>query len=87
MTVLPNGIAIPHADPRTIKRNAISFARLKEPILWKDHMEVQFVFLLAFREDAMEWVLSLHELFQDSGFIDMLKTFQEKEVFIKSLKK
>lgn len=87
MTVLPNGIAIPHADPRTIKRNAVSFARLKEPILWKDHMQVQFVFLLAFREDAMEWVLSLHELFQDSGFIDMLKTFQDKEVFIKSLKK
>ncbi len=87
MTVLPNGIAIPHADPRTIKRNAVSFARLKEPILWKDHMEVQFVFLLAFREDAMEWVLSLHELFQDSGFIEMLKTFQDKEVFIKSLKK
>lgn len=87
MTVLPHGIAIPHADPRTIKRNAVSFARLKKPILWKDNMEVEFVFLLAFREDAMEWVLSLHELFQDVSFIEMLKTFQDKEVFIKSLKK
>jgi len=87
MTVLANGIAIPHADPRTIRRNAVSLMRLEQPILWKDGLEVQFIFLLAFREDAMDWVLSLHELFQDQGFINQLKTFQDKEVFIKSLKK
>lgn len=87
MTVLTNGIAIPHADPRTIRRNAISVMRLEQPIFWKDDLEVQYIFLLAFREDAMEWVLSLHELFQDPEFINRLKTFHDKEVFIKSLKK
>jgi transcriptional regulator with AAA-type ATPase domain/transcriptional regulatory protein LevR/mannitol/fructose-specific phosphotransferase system IIA component (Ntr-type) len=86
VTVLDNGIAIPHADPRTIRRNAVSFMRLKTPILWKDGFEIQFIFLLAFQEDAMEWVLSLHELFQDLEFINQLKTFHDKEVFIKSLK-
>jgi mannitol/fructose-specific phosphotransferase system IIA component (Ntr-type) len=87
MTILANGIAIPHAYPRTVNKNAFSFARLKKPILWKNGMEVKHIFLLAFKEDAMEWVLSLHELFHNQDFIEVLNAFQEKGAFINSLKK
>ncbi len=48
-TGLKTGVAIPHADPQTVKTTKLAFVTLPKAIKWGD-TEVQLVVLLAIAE-------------------------------------
>jgi len=70
--------AIPHADPRYVKKPAIGFAKLAHKILW-DGYPVQFVFVLALPEDGHEIVTQFYQLLSSEGFEERMARIETGE--------
>ena len=66
-TFIGYGSAIPHADPRFVKKPSIAFARLRTEILW-DGNWVRNLFMLALPEDGQEIVTQFYQLLTSPGF-------------------
>lgn len=81
-TSIGGKIAIPHAQPRTVKQSTVLMAVLKEPIEWGQEM-VSLVFLLAInevdRQMTPDLLKEISNLSQDPVLIDHMLTADNKE--------
>ncbi len=71
-TCIGHQSAIPHADPRYVKREAIAFAKLREAIPWGEY-PARYVFLLALPEDGQEIAQQLYRVIASDGFEDKME--------------
>ena len=89
-TGLKTGIAIPHADPHTVKKTKLAFVTLENPIQWGD-TKIQFVVLLAIAEknmtEAKELIASIYDLFHSVEEIQWLvESNNQEELYHRLLK-
>ena len=80
-TFIGYGSAIPHADPRFVRKPSIAFARLSTEILW-DGNWVQHLFMLALPEDGQEIVTQFYQLLTSPGFEEEIKKAQTAQDLI-----
>lgn len=92
-TGMEKGIAIPHAQDKTINRSAMLIAKLKQPIEWKtfDNQPVDIVisFLIPDQDDGsnhLEYLSSTSKLLMHDEFVDSLRNAQSKEEILKLFK-
>ncbi|PQF20809.1 BglG family transcription antiterminator [Enterococcus mundtii] len=78
-TGLKTGVAIPHADPHTVKETKLAFVTLASPIVWGD-TKIQLIVLLAIAEENMteakELIASIYDLFNSSEEIQWIVASQ-----------
>lgn len=89
-TGLKTGIAIPHADPHTVKKTKLAFVTLENLIQWGD-TKVQLVVLLAIAEknmtEAKELIASIYDLFHSVEEIQWLvESNNQEELYHRLLK-
>lgn len=81
-TGLKTGVAIPHADPQTVKETKLSFVTLHSPISWGD-TKIQLIVLLAIAEENMteakELIASIYDLFNSKEEIQWVVNSQTPE--------
>lgn len=89
-TGMEKGIAIPHAQDKTINRSAMLIAKLKQPIEWKtfDGQPVDIVisFLIPDQDDGsnhLEYLSSTSKLLMHDEFVKSLKNAQTKAEILK----
>lgn len=90
--VIAPGIALPHSKPcNDVYETCISFCKLKTPIKFNhpDNDPVQFLFGLGGRNehDHLEMLKELSAFLMDKSNIDTLSEIEDKDAFIKLLKK
>ncbi len=73
--------AIPHADPRYVKKPVIAFAKLKNEVLW-DAYPVRFIFMLALPEDGQEFVTQFYKLLKSDGFEDAMAKIESGQQLV-----
>ncbi|MQS74841.1 fructose-specific PTS transporter subunit EIIC [Companilactobacillus halodurans] len=85
-TGMEKGIAIPHAQDKTIKNSAMLIAKLKKPIDWKtfDNQPVDIVisFLIPDEDSGdshLEYLSSTSKLLMHSEFVDSLRKAKTKD--------
>jgi activator of the mannose operon (transcriptional antiterminator) len=87
-TGLKTGVAIPHADPQTVKTTKLAFVTLASPIRWGD-TEIQLVVLLAIAEknmtEAKELIASIYDLFNSAEEIRWVVSSQNQEELYRRL--
>ena len=67
MTCLDTGVALPHADPQTIKKSRIILLTLKHPVDWGGTL-VSLIVVTAFPEEEMNQIRDvINELYQLIG--------------------
>ncbi|MDB1716806.1 PTS sugar transporter subunit IIA, partial [Enterococcus casseliflavus] len=81
-TGLKTGVAIPHADPHTVKETKLAFLTLDAPITWGD-TKIQLIVLLAIAEENMieakELIASIYGLFNSAEEIQWIVNSQTQE--------
>lgn len=89
-TGMEKGIAIPHAQDKTINRSAMLIAKLKQPIEWKtfDDQPVDIVisFLIPDQDDGsnhLEYLSSTSKLLMHDEFVESLKNAKTKAEILK----
>lgn len=89
-TGMEKGIAIPHAQDKTINRSAMLIAKLKQPIEWKtfDGQPVDIVisFLIPDQDDGsnhLEYLSSTSKLLMHDEFVESLKNAKTKAEILK----
>lgn len=89
-TGMEKGIAIPHAQDKTINRSAMLIAKLKQPIEWKtfDGQPVDIVisFLIPDQDDGsnhLEYLSSTSKLLMHDEFVESLKNAKTKTEILK----
>lgn len=89
-TGLKTGVAIPHADPQTVKTTKLAFVTLPKAIKWGD-TEVQLVVLLAIAEknmsEAKELIASIYDLFNSPEEIRWVVSSKNREELYRKLVK
>lgn len=89
-TGLSTGVAIPHADPETVKKTKIAFMTLKQPIVWGQN-KVKLVILLAIANSEMDQakqiIASIYGLLDSKERVDQLVKANEKSEIIEILRK
>ena len=89
-TGLKTGVAIPHADPQTVKTTKLTFVTLPKAIKWGD-TEVQLVVLLAIAEENMseakELIASIYDLFNSPEEIRWVVSSKNREELYRKLVK
>ncbi|WP_291290939.1 PRD domain-containing protein [Enterococcus sp.] len=89
-TGLKTGVAIPHADPQTVKTTKLTFVTLPKAIKWGD-TEVQLVVLLAIAEENMseakELIASIYDLFNSPEEIRWVVSSKSREELYRKLVK
>lgn len=89
-TGLKTGVAIPHADPKTVNQTKLAFMSLASPIKW-GVTSIQLVILLAIAEEdlaeAKELIASIYDLFQSSEEIAWIVASQNSEELYQRLLK
>ena len=87
-TGLKTGVAIPHADPQTVKTTKLTFVTLPKAIKWGD-TEVQLVVLLAIAEknmsEAKELIASIYDLFNSPEEIRWVVSSKNREELYRKL--
>jgi len=86
------GVAIPHADSEYVKRQAISIARLKEPVEFiqmgtdDQKVAVSLIFMLAIKQEKEQVHLlsSLMSIFLEKEYLKRLIECESKEELISS---
>lgn len=88
------GLAIPHTDAEYVNKTQIAFARLKNPVLFRqmgdgEEVEVKFIFMLALKEahSQLEILQKLVEFVQDQNEVNELLQLNDKNKIINSLEK
>jgi mannitol/fructose-specific phosphotransferase system IIA component (Ntr-type) len=82
-TAFENGIAMPHPISNCSYKTVISVATLKKPILWNGQ-KVQYVFLLALREEDKKYLIRFFDLAVDTlNNTAKLKKVAEADTFEK----
>lgn len=67
VTCLDTGVALPHADPKTIKKPRVLILTLKEPVDWGGNL-VSLIVVTAFPEEEMNQIRdAINELYQLIG--------------------
>lgn len=74
------GVAIPHADPIHVNLEAVSFARVHQPVRFQmmgmhdQHVSVNLIFMLAIKEahGQLEMLQELTSIFQNEGRLKAL---------------
>lgn len=81
-TAIGGGIAIPHAQPSTVRETTISFALLKKPITWGTEL-VSIVFLIAVTEEdrylTKHLLKEISKLSNIPSIVEKLRQAQSKE--------
>ena len=81
-TYLSNGVAIPHGYLQEVKKPAIIFAKLKEPINWGGN-KVQLVFLCALNSkvgiDVENLFTELYEIVNNKDLLKKIKQINTKD--------
>lgn len=92
-TGMEKGIAIPHAQDKSINGSAMLIAKLAQPIEWKtfDNQPVDIVisFLIPDEDDGsshLEYLSSTSKLLMHSEFVDSLRQAQTKDEILKLFK-
>ncbi len=87
-TGLKTGVAIPHADPKTVKETKLAFLTLDSAVKW-GNTEVQLVVLLAIAEanmtEAKELIASIYDLFNSPEEIKWVVDSEDKEALYRRL--
>ncbi|MHC1684411.1 MAG: sigma 54-interacting transcriptional regulator [Clostridiaceae bacterium] len=78
-TLLYNEIAIPHGFPQHVIKSSIVIAKLNEPIEWEDGNMLDFVVLLAMKEDQKDNFIRLHKKLSKQENRDLLKKATTKK--------
>jgi len=78
--------AIPHADPRYVKKTAIAFAKLKKAIPWGEH-PVRYVFLLALPEGGHDIITQLYRIITSDGFENEMEQVATAEQLLQMVRK
>ncbi|CAJ1174347.1 fructose-specific PTS transporter subunit EIIC [Companilactobacillus nantensis] len=89
-TGMEKGIAIPHAQDKTINRSAMLIAKLKQPVEWKtfDNQPVDIVisFLIPDQDDGsnhLEYLSSTSKLLMHDEFVEALRNAKTKTEILK----
>ena len=77
--------AIPHADPRYVKKPVIAYTRLKNMILWDGHL-VRHVFMLALPEDGQEIVSKFYRMLVSDGFEDEMEQLESGQQLLELIR-
>lgn len=81
-TGMKTGVAIPHAEPQTVKKTKVSIVTLSNPVQW-ENTPVSLVILLAISEEnlseAKGVIASIYELLNSQKAIQWLVDSQNKE--------
>lgn len=93
--VIGKGIAIPHGDPRLVRRSTVAVAVLQQPVEWDDNEAVDLVFLLALDQNEdfsvsgslLSFYRTLLSLVEDDEYRALLKRSEQPSVFIDRLEK
>lgn len=87
-TSLYTGIALPHADPTTVKESQLVMMTLEKPIQWGQNL-ISVVVLIAIAENDEEFykkaLIGLYSKIDSETYIEKLSTSQNKEKFIERL--
>ena len=86
VTCLDTGVALPHADPQTIKKSRIILLTLKHPVDWGGTL-VSLIVVTAFPEEEMNQIRDvINELYQLIGEKEDVNTFIRFETIQEVLK-
>ncbi|MGT2844686.1 BglG family transcription antiterminator [Streptococcus hongkongensis] len=87
-TSVYTGIALPHADPRTVRASQLSFVTLAEPIQWGSN-SISVVMLIAIKEGEEERykdaLIHLYSKISHQAFVNQLAQAKTKNHFINIL--
>jgi mannitol/fructose-specific phosphotransferase system IIA component (Ntr-type) len=78
-TYFTNFIAIPHGDPKYVKKPVICVASLSNPIKWGDD-SVKIVFLLCLKAENMNGIINLQRLCEDEDNIKIILKGNKEEM-------
>lgn len=78
-TCIKGGIAIPHADPKSVIKPGIAVATLNSPINWWG-MEIDVVFLLALRVSDRQLFSKLLQVFKDEERMSRIRNAKSSAV-------
>ena len=84
------GFAIPHGDPKYVKKTRLTVVLLKEPIKWQRHLVSIVIFVNIAKEDLLSSKSILQDIFdlmQSKSFALALKSGMSKEEFMKFIGK
>ncbi|MGT2807195.1 transcription antiterminator [Streptococcus iniae] len=87
-TSVYTGIALPHANPRTVGKSGLKLLTLKQPIVWGAN-KVKVVMLISIKEGEEELykdaLIYLYSKIDDQHFIDQLATATTTQEFMTRL--
>lgn len=87
-TSVYTGIALPHANPRTVKKSQLSLLTLRKPIMWGMN-KVKVIMLISIKEGEEEFykdaLIYLYSKIDNQNFIDRLAEAKSRESFLRIL--
>ncbi len=86
VTCLDTGVALPHADPQTIKKSRIILLTLKHPVDWGGNL-VSLIVVTAFPEEEMnqirDVITELYQLIGEKEDVNALIRFETIQEVLK----
>lgn len=73
-TLMEGFVAIPHGSPENVIKPAICIGILENPVMWSDGIEVNYVFMLALKEESKDILKTLFNIIREKDIHAKLTT-------------